>query len=139
MIEICAPHTCSSTTQYSPNPVGKYIAVGDNPVFMFRVLQAGSGSLTMVIDSSCDDGQTWQQISGCTPSGGFDTIYLANMSTVASAFSAGGIPTHIPGSYIGTSQGPLGNKFRVECFSTSSTTPWTFQVLVLPGHKNNVR
>jgi hypothetical protein len=128
-----------------PDPDGTIVHLGCNPIFVIKVTQVptgGSGqSIQLNIQSSVDDGQTWNDcvwLGGVTSPG----TYYAPVSTVA-PFAATYYPplqpiqddvTHIlAGS--GAAQGPLGNRFRLSYnanMGTGTTGLWSFQAYVLP-------
>lgn len=137
VVELCPLTNCLTngiSGINSPNPVGRYIDVGDNPVFIIHAFTSGGGTLLTLIEHSADDGQTWSYIlnSSITATG----TYYVPLSTLS------GIETTLtptPGSPTLTWQGPIGNKFRMECYTVSATSPWQFEVMVHTGSHNNLR
>jgi hypothetical protein len=139
-IEICPPHNCSSAISYSPNPIGAYIDVGDNPVFVLKVCVAGASRLGVLLETSCDDGQTWIEVANLTAtSGGTYYVPVSALSQYQNSVNNQVVPASPGGPNNSSCQGPAGNKWRVESLSGSTGDMWQFQALVLPGSNNHLR
>jgi hypothetical protein len=121
------------------DPVGLTIHIGGRAVFVLKVLSApagGSGqTLSILVQSSCDDGQTWTDFIsvGATATGTWYYPYSSTCTPSASGNPSGGIAD---GLTIGAPyQGPLGNRFRIRYntnMGSGNTGIWAFQVYVLP-------
>jgi hypothetical protein len=143
-IEICPTHNCSTTTVYTPNPLGIYADLGDDPVFVLKVNSAsGGGNLGVWFESSCDDGHSWEVVAGSNAfSVGTYYMPVSSVASFASVQFSTPVVTCIPSPGYpanSVSQGPLGNRLRVECQSSNAGIIWQFQALVLPGSHNHLR
>jgi hypothetical protein len=144
-IEISPPHNCGSSGSYSPIPLGEYIDVGDNPVFIVKITSFGLNgtgvTANVVIEASADDGSTFAQVCGLSATSA-GTFYMP-VSSVAGVFSGGTSGIENPGTYStpGSNQAFYGNRYRVTCwtFGTPVSGSFQFQVLVLPGSNNHLR
>ena len=141
VIPLCDPYcVCSGTSSYtSPNPLGQYVNVGDNPTFVVKVITPPTGgTLNVNIEHSCDDGNTWLSVVQVSTTAA-GTYYIPVSSVAPSTVTGSStywptIGTSGSTTYSGALQGALGNKWRIE--AVSPTTSALFQVFVIPGSKN---
>jgi hypothetical protein len=138
LIEVCPPITLTSTgtnqTGVVPAPLGKEVRCATGMICILEVTRMQSGGTPQVVvyfQSSCDDGQTWNDFAQV------DAYYAGTYYIPVSLVTAGSstVQTLSDGQLANSTavQGPIGNLIRIKYnLVTGNMGICSFQAFVRP-------
>lgn len=138
LVEICPTTIVAPNATITAVPLGRYIDVGDNPVFESGITQdPANDHLWVYIETSADNGNTWYAITALdVPGRSYQVIPISTVCGSTAGIIGPILPDQVGGVVAnGIAQGPMGNKFRVVFGAVNqlSPNPWQATVKVFPG------